>query len=229
MKRNPLVIGGVAVLALVAILFVAGDPGWSSRPVSPAETARMLELMFPGSTFRAASENSYIDIEGRTVLIDHVDKGSFTRAGANEILLVASRSRDEFSHAQGLYHSYAAVFDRKAVLPVSAVADFSADEGQMSVFRGRNLDYVLFIGSNAFQGWEEWTGGLWKAGYEWIMVWPEDSEFWKDTAVVVEDGLLKVMSREVTSRPGQLIPDYRFKPAYLLKWNSQEETFGRVP
>ena len=227
LAKNPVAVGCSAIVVLLAILVTAGDPGWSKRPVSPAEAVRMLEAVFPGSSFRPLAGGEYADAEGNVFRAQTL-KGSFTSAGAREILLIALASPSQASHSQGMYRAKAAVFDMRGRAPVSSVMSFTADEGRFDLFFGKNLDYILFVGSSTFQGLTGWTGGLWRAGWEWTRVWPEDMGFWKDAAVELDQGVLRVLTKKLVQKPGEAAPIYTYEPAYILKWDPEAEAFVKV-
>ena len=227
LKKNPVAVGCCAVAVLLAVLVGAGDPGWADSPVGSSQVAHMLEALFPGSAFELTASGEYADAQG-DVFVAQTFKGSFTSAGAREILLVAVASPSQASHAQGMYRAKAAVFDMRGRAPVSAVVSFVADEGRLHLFSGRNVEYVLFVGSTTFQGLTEWTGGLFRAGREWVRVWPEDPSFWENAVVEVGEGAIQVFSRTSGAKPSLEGTTRAYELSYTLKWDADAETFVKV-
>lgn len=227
MIKNPVAVGSIAVVVLLAVLVGAGDPGWANAPVGSTQVIHMLEAFFPGSSFRVTASGEYADAQNN-LFGAQAYKGSFTSASGREILLIAVSSPSQASHAQGMYRAKAAVFDMRGRAPVSSVMSFVADEGQFHVFSGRNLDYILFVGNSTFQGLTGWTGGLWRAGREWTRVWPEDLSFWRDTAVEVDEGAVRVLTKTSQAQPGQESSKYSYEWSYTLKWDAGAETFVKV-
>lgn len=139
--------------------------------------------------------------------------GSFTTAGADELLVVVSWVGQ--AHAEGFYNVAAAVFDRSGRRLAGEVLYFTADEGQTALFTGKGRTYLGYVGSTTFQGSSEWHGGLYAAGAKWEQLWPVDpTTFWRNRAADVTADGFTVYDRVPVppTVPGQTIPDYQSVP-----------------
>ncbi|KUO66390.1 MAG: hypothetical protein APF84_18370 [Gracilibacter sp. BRH_c7a] len=142
--------------------------------------------------------------------------------------LVIIEINEGLSHAEGFYQAYLAVFDGSGRYFVSSIKNFSADEGEITLFSGKEKTYIFFAGNSTFNGWTSWTGGLWEAGKEWSQKWPEDNDFWEHQAVQIEEDGLTVLSRKIFPQSDQLIPDYEWEFAFRLLWDPNTESFFEI-
>lgn len=228
-KQRTAALFSLALTLLLTVPLLAGCFG-RGEP----DQAVMLAAMFPERSFEAVEgvDGAYRDQDGWTFIIDQVVPGSYTTAGADELLMIVTQPEDELAHAMGFYQAYLAVFDRRGGL-LTQVNHFTADEGAIAFFAAGDRDYVFFAGSVTFQGWTEWQGGLWRAGGvsgAWVREWPENPEtFWTDRAVEITAAGLRVLERkELPPEPGQshpLIPTSVYEYAYTLRWDEATATF----
>ncbi len=186
----------------------------------------ILSLMFPEKDFTQESKG-FRDEEGKLHMVKGMIEGSFVVENNSENLVIIEIN-EGLSHAEGFYQAYLAVLDESGRNFISPIKNFSSDEGEIALYRGKERTYVLFAGNTTFNGWTSWTGGLWEVGEEWSQKWPEDNGFWEHQAVEINTNGLKVFERKINNTTDQLIPDYEWEYAYRLKWNSNAGLFNKI-
>ena len=204
------------------------EPSSDRQSTSDSESSdeKVLALMFPDRSFVRES-NGYRDAEGKLYIIRDIVEGSFILEGRQEKLVVIEVA-EGLSHAEGFYQAYLAVFDQKGKEFLSSIKNFSADEGEIAFYKGKNKTYILFAGNSTFNGWTGWAGGLWGAGKDWNLRWPQDANFWEHNAVEVQKDGLKVLKRIIYPKEDQLIPEYEWEYSHWLAWDSDTANFIRV-
>lgn len=216
------------LLAILLLLFLSGcaqkvdnHPNQENNPTD----IEIMSFMFPERNFTQENKG-FRDEEGKLYIIKDIVQDSFVE-GKNLENLVIIEINEGLSHAEGFYQAYLAVFDETGRNFLSSIQNFSADEGQIALFRGKEKTYIFFAGNSTFNGWTGWSGGLWEAGQQWSQKWPEDNDFWEHRAVEIEDNSLKVFTRKINSSTDQLIPDYEWEYAYRLQWDSNASFFTK--
>lgn len=234
----------IVLIVLVLLLVVASGCTFSSKVIPEQDNNtrkentenqlqenqlsedKVLALMFPDRNFVQESKG-FRDSEGKLYIIRDIIEGSFIKEGRKEQLAIIEIT-EGLSHAEGFYQAYLAVFDENAKQFLSSIKNFSADEGQITIYSGNDKSYILFAGNSTFNGWTSWAGGLWEAGENWSLRWPQDIEFWEHHSVEVEIDGLRVYERIIYPQEGQLIPEYEWKYSYYLLWDSETANFNRV-
>lgn len=213
---------------------------------SSTKDLKLLQMMFPNYEFEQTDDeiktynyDSYLDSgvapdngvgsEQKSELpfryyIDRIEKGNFIKGMGEKSLLIVRR--DGVAHADGFYHAYIAVFDESQMKLLSPVKHFFADEGKISLFKGKSTSYVLFTGSQTYQGRTDFSGGLWKAEKEWKQVWPEEEDFWYNNSVLVGDDSITVLKKKKVTDPYSLT-DFELEFSHKLIWNAQKEAFEK--
>lgn len=184
---------------------------------------KIMSLFFPNKMLTPENE-SYRDQEGKVYHISKMVPGTFIHSDQEEVLVVVEVLKG-LSHAEGFYQAYVGILNEQEDKLFSEVRQFSADEGEIAVFKGNPLSFILFAGNSTFNGWTSWTGGLWKAGPQWQSLWPSNPDFWEHNAIEIEGDSLKVLERKTYPKKDQLIPDYEWKYAYDLKWDKNLNQF----
>lgn len=236
----------MAPLTYRAIDANAAQPAGRTVPATapaPAPTAQeqqlaMLRLMFPTEGI-TATDGGFVDQTGRVAYtIERDATGSFTGPGAAERLLAVTRPGQ--AHAEGFYHLYTAVFDTAGTQLKSDVLHLSADEGTWDLWEGQGVGHLVFVGYTMYQGWADYTGGIWRASPTWTETWPRNPGFWRrsaanpplpDRGAQIGPGELRLLSRVFLGRtqPGQAIPQYSFVQTDTLRWNPQTATLEPDP
>ena len=195
----------------------------------------LINTMFPeqkftkqGKYYNAGERNNYY--------IESIIPGSFVNKDNDELLVVVIKKSDELSHAEGFYNAYMAVFDNSSGKMISGVKLFCADEGNYRIFDGQGISYIFFAGSTTYQGWSNWYGGLWQAGFNWTMKWPTDMEnqeyydFWENRAVEISENYIKILQRKVLplKDKSQVMPDYTWEYAEKLLWDEEIASFKQM-
>jgi hypothetical protein len=156
--------------------------------------------------------------------VDRIEKGTFIKGMGEKSLLIARR--DGVAHADGFYHAYIAVFDESQMKLLSPVKHFFADEGKVSLFKGKDTSHVLFTGSVTYQGRTSFSGGLWRFDKEWKQVWPENEDFWNDNSILVGDDSISILKpKRVTDPNSSIYVKWEF--SHKLIWNVQKEAFEK--
>jgi hypothetical protein len=213
---------------------------------SNSKDLELLQMMFPNYEFiktddeiKTYNYDSYLDFgvvpdngigsEQKSELpfryyIDRIEKGIFIEGIGEKSLIIARR--DGVAHADGFYHAYVAVFDEQQMKLLSPVKHFMADEGKVSIFKGKNTPYVLFAGSTTYQGHSDFSGGLWKFDKEWKQVWPEEEDFWNNNSILVGEDSISVLKMKKVTDPHSLT-DFELEFSHKLIWNAEKEVFEK--
>lgn len=199
------------------------------------DNMKLISTMFPelkfikqGKYYNAGERNNYF--------IESIIPGSFVNKDSDELLVVVRRPSDELSHSEGFYNAYMAVFDNSSGKMVSEVKLFARDEGSFRIFDSQGISYIFFAGSTTYQGWSNWYAGLWQAGSNWTMKWPEDMEneeyydFWENRAVEIGEDFIKILQRKVLppKYKEQVMPDYTWEYAEKLLWDKESGSFKEI-
>lgn len=210
-------------MAIIVIL-LAG-----STEVVKDKADSMMSAMFTGQRFWLKDDLYVEEISKMSYYIEGIVKGSFVNPSHEEYMIVVRRPVNEPSHAEGFYQAYVAVFDEATHRRISETHVFVADEGYITLFSTKEMDYVFFAGGTTYQGWTTWNGGLWKAGPEWKRLWPDKDEYWQDRYPKADSEGLTIMERKVTPEAfEQTIPDYEWEYSYALKWDAEKGGFVKT-
>lgn len=118
-------------------------------------------------TIRYAYENS-----AENIVVENMYGGDFTGSGKPELLVIFKLLK--MPHAGGLDCSVTAVYDR-ASLDIITQKTFQYDECKFEIVKDEtNKSYLLFAGSVTYQGYSQYSLGLWKAGKTWSNLYPSD-------------------------------------------------------
>lgn len=117
MRLHQLVRALSLALLVVSLGLLAGC-GNKAKPKATPDG--MLSQMFPDLIF-SVTGGGWRDQNQRTFIIEQAISGSFTGKGAEELLLVVSRPREEMAQAEGFYSAFLAVFDKKGQRMLSDV------------------------------------------------------------------------------------------------------------
>lgn len=214
------------VVIILLFLMLSGCAQKADRPPEqdngPTDF-EILSLMFPEKNFTQESKG-YRDEEEKLYIIKDIIHGSFVVEEGLENLVIIEIT-EGLSHSEGFYQAYLAVLDESRRIFLSTIKNFSADEGEIALFKGTERTYILFAGNTTFNGWTSWTGGLWEAGQQWSQIWPEENDFWEHQAVEIQANGLKVLTRKINNTTNQLIPDYEWEYIYSLDWDSNAAIF----
>jgi hypothetical protein len=198
--------------------------------VTLEQTKSIVDQMFPGSTY--SIQNGMIDFSEpiaanyQTLYLEQIRFGRFVE-NKNEYVAILRAPENVTVHAGGFYYTICAVFDAETNKIKSQNKDFTADEGEISILKGRNRDFVLLLGSTTYQGYTTPLGGIYDAskGY-WEQTWPDDNDFWNERYAVFGNNRLilykKIFEQVNYETSGPL---YHFEPEKELIWDSREETF----
>lgn len=239
--RNNRVLFILLITAMLSIILAScAVESQSSEPPAQSSEAiekvplidgmKLMTAMFPEETFTKL-DKMYNAGERNNYYIESIIPGSFVNKGKDELMVVVRKPRNELAHAAGFYNAYTAVFDNASGQMVSEVKLFQADEGTYKIFDSQGISYIFFIGNVTYQGWTNYQGGLWQAGPQWALKWPEDEEnkeyydFWEDRgAEFGSDGIINILDRKVLPKDNdeQLMPDYTWEHSYSLMWDEAD-------
>jgi len=196
--------------------------------------SKLINTMFPqkkltqkGMIFSAGSRENYY--------IESIVPGTYVNKDNDELLVIVRRLKNEPSHVEGLYQAYMAVFDNSTGNMISSVKAFTADLGNYWLLNSKGLSYIFFAGSTTHLGWTDYVGGLWKAGADWTLRWPKETEYWKDKAIVFEDSVVNYSIFNIFKRkflPGNseaIYPHlYTWNYLYTLVWDMDTANFRTI-
>jgi hypothetical protein len=193
-------------------------------------TKSIVDQMFPQSKYTI--ENGMIHFSTpiaanyQTLVLEQIIFGRFVE-DKNEYFAILKAPDNVTVHAGGFYYRIGAVFDAETNKRKSQTKDFTADEGEISILKGKSKDYVLFLGSTTYQGYTSPTGGIYDArGGNWIQTWPESSDFWEHRYAVFGNDRLILYKKVLDSVEYETtIPPFHFEPEKELIWDSQAEMF----
>lgn len=189
----------------------------------------IIKLMFPNKTFTEKkgvfSEKSAYPTD---YTIESIEKGSFVSKNAEEYLVVVKQTGAP--HAVGLENRLAAVINATKTKLLSSVMEFSADNGQIITFKGKDISYVYFGGTRTYQGYtyslDNTEIGLWRAGQEWHRLWQKDQDYWKDNVPMATNDSIYIYTRKVfTNNPNETVL-YAWELKSILKWDANKESFN---
>lgn len=196
------------------------------------EDKLIITSMFPRKEF-VLEGNMFVDEASiqyetgkQSYYIEKKISGSFVNPNSREYLVIVRRPEKEPTHAEGYYQAYLAVFKESDNRIISGTHLFSADEGYISLFSSKDLDYIFFAGGTTYYGWTTWYGGLWKVGLEWKKVWPEEGIYWEDLYPKVSNDGLTIFERKILPHTSEKVPpDYVWQYSYSLDWNPEKACF----
>lgn len=193
-------------------------------------TKSIVDQMFPGSKYTVKDEMIYfnepIKANYQTLYLEQIRYGRFVE-DKNEYFAVLRAPDNVLAHAGGLYYTIGAVFAAETNKIKCQNKDFMADEGEISILKGKSRDFVLFLGSSTYQGYTTPVGGIYDCskGY-WEQNWPKSNDFWNDRyAVFGSDRLIlykKIFEQVNYETSGPL---YHYEPERELIWDSRLEIF----
>ncbi len=221
-------ITGILILSMVIMSLLQGGctPG-VAKPQSLGRdelAAKIAGQMYPGSTYSVKEGTIYfatqIDANYQTMYLEQIVYGKFIE-NHNEYLAVLRAPEEVLVHAGGFYYAVAAVFDAQTNTMKSQLQTFKADEGELSIAEGKDRDYIIFMGSDIFQGWMMPVGGVYDArkGY-WEKIWPAKDSFWNDRYGVFGNNRLVLYKRvEEPHSYETTLPPAHFEPEQELIWD----------
>lgn len=107
------------------------------------------------------------------IAVGSMVEGFFTDSGKPELLVIFKLLK--MPHAGGLDCSVAAVYDR-STLGIITQKVFQYDECHFNILKDEaQKGYLLFTGSSTYQGYSQYTLGLWKPGKTWTDLSPVKS------------------------------------------------------
>lgn len=110
---------------------------------------------------------------------------------------------------------------------VTKIKHFKGDEGDYTVYRGKERSFLFFTGAVVYQGYAERDGGLYAISETaWDKIWPADQLFWKDHAVDIRSIGLRIMKKRALSTD-LLIPNITWDFDHLLYWNKDTDSFEK--
>ncbi len=227
-SKKTIKINIAVIIIMILFLILSGCTQKTDNPPNQDKSPKDIELlgiMFPENNFTQESKG-YRDDEGKLYIIKDIIQDSFVVEKDLENLVIVEIT-EGLSHAEGFYQAYLAVFDDSGRNFISSIKNFSADEGKIALFKGKARTYIFFAGNSTFNGWTGWAGGLWEAGREWSLKWPEENDFWEHQAVEIEENSLKIFTRKITNSTDQLVPDYEWEYAYSLEWDADASFFTK--
>jgi hypothetical protein len=154
------------------------------------------------------------------ITVGNIYEGDFTGSGKPELLVIFKLLK--MPHAGGLDCSVAAVYDR-STLGIITQKTFQYDECHFNILKDdEQKSYLLFTGSTTYQGYSQYTLGLWKPGKTWTDLYqpvqPYDSNKMFDLR---ENGSIWV-SRPVFEDPES--HETTWLHEYNLVWNKKTHT-----
>jgi len=132
-------------------------------------------------------------------------------------------------HAGGLENRFIAVVNSTKTKLLSTVKEFSADNGVISTFKGKDVSYIYFSGTRTYQGYTYSSDvtdiGLWSAGQKWQLIWSRDKDYWKDNVPMVSKEVINIYTRKnFTNNPNETV-FYAWELQSTYKWNAVSESF----
>lgn len=234
-----------AAMLCIVLVSCAANTLDNAQPVqsgAAAEAApvidgmKLVSAMFPEESFRKQGK-TYNAGERNNYYIESIIPGSFVNKGKDELMVVVRRPRGELAHAAGFYNAYMAVFDNMSGELVSEVKLFAADEGEYKLFDSEGVSYISFIGNVTYQGWTNYSGGLWQADRKWALKWPAAEEnkeyydFWeKRAAEFGHEGIINIFDRKTLPKKNenQTMPDYTWEHSYRIIWDEVSGSFVKI-
>lgn len=192
-------------------------------------TKSIVDQIFPGSKYTIENGRinftSQVDVY-KTLYLEQLSFGKFIDS-SDEYLAILRAPDDVTVHAGGFYFSIGAVFDSKTNKIKSPVQRFVNDEGEISILKGKDHDYIFYLGSTMYQGWAEAQGMLYDLGSgQWEKAWPLQSDFWKDKSGVFGNNRLVLYKRVIEPHNQEAaIPPNHFELDSELIWDQNAETF----
>lgn len=154
------------------------------------------------------------------IVVDKVYKGSFSGKGNKEILAVFKLLH--MPHAGGLDASVAALFDEKS-LDIISQKIFQFDECKFYILKDDDdISYPLFFGSVTYQGYSNYTLGVWQVSKDWTSLLPYSQDYFQNSEKrfdLIDESTI-VVSKPVYKTEGDNNPDnISWLKEYYLIWN----------
>lgn len=227
-------ITGMLILSMLIISILQG--GCTAEVGKPQSLSRdelaekLAGQIYPGSTYSVKDGSIYfatqIDANYQTLYLEQIVYGKFIE-NHNEYLAVLRAPQEVLLHAGGFYYAVAAVFDAQTNIMKSQLQTFKADEGELSIAEGKDRDYIIFMGSQTYQGWMMPLGGVYDAGKGyWEKIWPAKDSFWNDQYGVFGNNRLVLYQRvEEPHTYETTLPPSHFEPEGELIWDPNIAAF----
>lgn len=222
----------VFVLTIITLPFISGCMDGNSTTMTNSakiiDKEKIIDTIYSGLP-TAINDDGFLPKSKSELYIENIFPGSFTGIHKDELLIVVRIPSKNIPHVAGLYHAYMAVFDNRKGVLEGKIMHFRQDEGDYTVYRGTNQDYLFFTGAVVYQGVAVRDGGLYKiSNNTWEKVWPEDSLFWETNAVDIRNKGLRVLKRRIISAGEQTVPDITWDFDYYLYWSDEVSSFIKM-